>query len=1093
MVAGLALGAFDLVRPLAVGGMGVVWEGAHRGLGVPVAVKAITTRRAQEPRYLAAFAAEARAVAGLSHPAVVEVFEYGRVGGSVQGLSEQRSPSHALAEGSPYLVMELARGGTLEDAWHPPTGSWVELRSLLLQLLAGLAHAHAHGVLHGDLKPRNVLVFGEEGPALAVKLADFGLAGQAPGGGVLAGTPTHMAPEQFGPSAGPHGPPTDLYQLGCVAWELCSGAPPHVVSHVAAADRAALFEAYGAAHRSRPSEALPSHLALPEGFEGWVRCLLAPRPSERFQFAAHAMHALQRLGPPVVSPVAGRPGLVPPSSAPGGGTTLFAPAPPVAVARRSPSPAPTPRPASPVLLPPVPLDWRERGGAAVASGRWLSGAGLGLYGLRRPPLVGREREQEALWHALAATAADGRARCVVLRGGAGAGKTRLAEWLLGRARELGVADGLRLRAGGAELADLVASAEQRFGALEARLAPTGQDRARVVCIDDAHAAPGALELFDRLLQRRRVAPLPVLVVLTVRDESGVAVDGVARWLGAIEGREGTTSLALGPLPDAAHRELVRSLLGMEGHLARDVEARTAGNPMFAVELVGDWVRRGVLRPGHRGFELASDDPIPLPAGIHEVWSGRLEALLRELPGGATSALDRAAALGEDVDDAEWEAACADLSDGLPDAVREALLSEGLARGGAPWSFAHPMLRESVRHRAEEAGRWVEANERCVQALADRDVAQERLARLLVSAGRSLEAIDPLLEATAERLRQGEYLQGEALAALARAQLEAADPADDRWGRLQLLDLRFALANGRFEEGERAAAALLEDATRRGWTALEVPARRWWAFAALKQARLEEGSDRMRAAAAAAAAAGLAEDAARCTLDLAFAAKVQGDEATSLDAAAQALTRFEDLGLERKQAECHLLFGQLHTVAHRLEQAEQALVRALELLGGTSRRLARAATLNSLGELHRARGEQAAAVQRYRQSADTFAEIGAAEEAYPLINLGLLAPPGSSAAVAGLERAVLLAEAAGNTGVADHACAILLPLAGETERDALWARCLSRVRASYGPGPVVDPDLVQALVRAARSATARGRRDEATVLRALAGQGPPPKG
>jgi len=449
----ISVGPFLLHTPLAAGGMGVVWQGAHAATGIPVAVKAITAARAREPRYQAAFRDEVRAVAGLAHPGIVLVYEHGRIGRDEQLASAAMSVEHTLVADSPYLVMELALGGTVEDAWDPTSGTWEELRGLLLQTLGGLAHAHARGVLHRDLKPRNVLAFGApgEGP-VAWKLADFGLAGPRDAGPGLpaAGTPPYMAPEQF--TGGRLGPPTDLYQLGCVAWELATGMPPHVAEgrdrrrDPATPPRA--YRSWAEAHLNAPIGPFLPRAPVAAGFEGWVRRMLARRPGDRFAFAADAAAALALLEQPAPSPIHLRehPG-PPPEGTPGGGTTLEAV--PRAEILRSPVAEPDRRPprpgATPTVQPQVPPTWRRAddglGDTAVGL---LRGAGLGLYGMRDVPLVGRTEERDRIWEALLEVDQTARTRCLLLRGGAGAGKSRLSRWTAERAHELGAAGYTRL-------------------------------------------------------------------------------------------------------------------------------------------------------------------------------------------------------------------------------------------------------------------------------------------------------------------------------------------------------------------------------------------------------------------------------------------------------------------------------------------------------------------------------------------------------------------------------------------------------------------------------------------------------------------------
>ena len=130
--------------------MGQVWRGQHRLSGTPVAIKVITGALATQPRWRQAFRREAQAVASLHHRGIIEVFDYGQIPSLVQTLTEGE-----LRAGSPYLVMEFADVGSLEDVLSP---SWSQLRWILLELLEALGHAHARHLVHLDLKPANVML-----------------------------------------------------------------------------------------------------------------------------------------------------------------------------------------------------------------------------------------------------------------------------------------------------------------------------------------------------------------------------------------------------------------------------------------------------------------------------------------------------------------------------------------------------------------------------------------------------------------------------------------------------------------------------------------------------------------------------------------------------------------------------------------------------------------------------------------------------------------------------------------------------------------------------------------------------------------------
>ena len=289
-----------------------------------------------------------------------------------------------------------------------------------------------------DLKPGNVLLGGlRPGP----RISDFGLAHAAgreahrEGGG--AGTPAYMAPEQFDASTREHGPWTDLYALGCLAWTLVTRAPPFGRLPVAR---------MRTAHRSLPVPALEAPMTVADGFEDWVKTLLEKDPARRFRRAADAAYALRSLrSPPLSRPVlpVGEP--VPPETTfgpePTGESTFSWTASDVGADAAIAPPAPSDL--GYVLLPtppPQPADWRRPGLATPPI--QLLGAGLGLYGMRTVPFVGREAERDLLWSLLRETRETGTAHAVLLTGPTGVGKSRLARWLAERAHEVGAADSM---------------------------------------------------------------------------------------------------------------------------------------------------------------------------------------------------------------------------------------------------------------------------------------------------------------------------------------------------------------------------------------------------------------------------------------------------------------------------------------------------------------------------------------------------------------------------------------------------------------------------------------------------------------------------
>ena len=286
MTESIHLGPFALESPIGKGGMGVVWSARHVAQQLPVAVKILTTKNAREQAFVSAFRSEVRAVASLDHPAIVKVYDYGELTKEHEGLSKGR-----LRAGNPYLVMELASDRSL----HHVRGRlpWFMLRKILLSLLDALAHAHARGVIHRDLKPGNVLFHSS---SKSVLLMDFGLAHMEEHARLtwakdrVIGTPTYMAPEQFEARWRDYGPWTDLYALGCLAYTMITGEPPF--------GRKQPVEQHMKRHLNDPIPPIEQNKKLPKGLEAWLHRLMAKHPTQRYRRAADAAWDLLQLDSP---------------------------------------------------------------------------------------------------------------------------------------------------------------------------------------------------------------------------------------------------------------------------------------------------------------------------------------------------------------------------------------------------------------------------------------------------------------------------------------------------------------------------------------------------------------------------------------------------------------------------------------------------------------------------------------------------------------------------------------------------------------------------------------------------------------------------
>ena len=206
---------YELRSLIATGGMGEVWRGQDRVLGREVAVKVLKSQFTGDPVFLTRFRTEARLSAGLSHPNIAVLHDYGE--------GEPVSPG---GDRLVYLVMELVDGEPL-SAVLAREGRLTPERTLDLlgQVAAGLAAAHAAGVVHRDVKPANLLVR----PDGTVKMTDFGIAWSAANAtvtrtGHVVGTAQYLAPELVqGQKASPA---VDVYSWGTVAYECLAGRRP---------------------------------------------------------------------------------------------------------------------------------------------------------------------------------------------------------------------------------------------------------------------------------------------------------------------------------------------------------------------------------------------------------------------------------------------------------------------------------------------------------------------------------------------------------------------------------------------------------------------------------------------------------------------------------------------------------------------------------------------------------------------------------------------------------------------------------------------------------------------------------------------------
>ncbi|MEZ4319364.1 MAG: protein kinase [Myxococcota bacterium] len=381
MKRGDRLGEFVLRQPIGVGAQGRVWRAQHVQTGEEAAIKVVGRHHGGRTH---TWTAELNALARLDHPNIARVHDY--------GLLDE--PTDEYLDGAAWIAMELCAWPF--DRVADTLETWDATLTVLRAIAAGLAHAHARGVIHRDLKPGNLLLGGREPRIDDVKIVDFGIA--VMDGATLRrarGTPAYMAPEQF--SVEPHrlGPWTDLYSLGMVAWLLVTGMrpfPPMDPASLLLHKRGLVLEPF-----------LP-RFEVPEDLEDLLVRLLHPDVGSRFLCVADLMAALDALSEVTVAATAGPgpdPALLPTVPA----------LPPQDVSPEVPALAPVPPTPRPALWTSPPAQPRMPGP---------------LDGLRDPPFEGREAERDALWARLVPGAR------VALTG---PGALELARWALRAMRE----------------------------------------------------------------------------------------------------------------------------------------------------------------------------------------------------------------------------------------------------------------------------------------------------------------------------------------------------------------------------------------------------------------------------------------------------------------------------------------------------------------------------------------------------------------------------------------------------------------------------------------------------------------------------------
>jgi serine/threonine protein kinase/tetratricopeptide (TPR) repeat protein len=954
-------GRYEVRRELGRGGMGIVYLCRDTFSGESVALKRLHRADAKtDPEDVWWFQQEARCLASLDHPTIVRARDFG-----------------ILPDTSPFLVMDVAQGRSLlswlELGAIPWPWPYTVLWSFIDQILAGLSHAHARGVIHGDLKPTNLMIdFPGPSSVPRVYILDLGLAslvrdpvdhrldrmeGSPPVVRAGAGTPGWMAPEQIRRATPHYGPPTDLYAIGSILYHLLSGREPYTGTVEEILD--------GHRNQPLPDFVVPSNVPPEAG--AFVRTLMAKRPWQRFEYAADARRDLERIRPPQPTE-----------------TWAF---------RFQPSSGTVQE----ITSVEEAHSQRDSGPIEIATS---SATALGLLGLRPSPLVARHEERAELRAVVEESVhPQGRGqKLLLLYGEAGVGKSRLAEWLCEDVHERGVMVPLRARYRkipapldgivgavnshfGLERADrnlvektllnvweiakddedgnmLVAAAaewlrptppgqvlplgptgkrfffdtpEVRRKTLMRVLEKIGQRRPILLWLDDLHL--GSARTFETLSKLRQELPMQrILLAATARSEA-IAVDGEAlARLEALRHLYSGRVIELRPLSAPDTEELLQSSLPLEEAAVKRATSRSRGNPLFALQLLHAWAASNRLQMSDGIYSVPPAALEEQPGSTTELWDERILAIPPEL----RRAAHAAAALGGDIPLICLRALLHSLDISVGPAI-EALHRAQILIPSAPGRlrWPHNLLQEHLLSRQLERADAKAVFRRAADALAlhpaagTRRVVSHRVTNLL-RAGDELAVAERVLEFVESNWRRVRDV-GATLNDLSRLEGLVSGPATAAYARWRAEALRHV---GRFAE-----AGDLADRARR-------------AFASMGDVGNE----------------------AHCMRLLGHILATQS-VAEGREHVAQALSKFDAVGDGAGRAECEVVLGEIDYFRGHHEAARTWLKQASRHFAKLPDPLGHGRCLLLLGMTDLAGGKRQRAQQMIDDAREQFEKVG----------------------------------------------------------------------------------------------------------------------
>lgn len=982
---------YEVIRELGRGGMGVVYLCKDVVSSERVALKRLRTPEESKGQVRAEenwwFHQEARAVASLDHPAIVRARDFG-----------------SLADGTPYLVMDVLPGRSVHEWMHTTSLPWPVIWSLVDQSLAGLGHAHARGIIHGDLKPSNIMLDLSTGRGPRAYILDLGLAWlrQSHHDTRLDGAPepelaTHagagtvgwVAPEQIRKAAPHVGPPTDLYALGCIMYRVLTG------KEVFEGNAQEVLRAHKRAPVPMPR--LPE--GVPVGVGAFIQRLLAKRPWHRFELAADARRAWEQFRP---------------KHTPTFEETVAAPV--------VPPPAPS---SSPTM------------GRMVEAARSLA---PGLLGLRPSPMVARESEREQLLE-LVMDLHKGKGpshRFVALIGEAGVGKSRLAEWLAETLHEQGLMWPLRARYGriptpldgltgavnnffGLQGADR-AVVEQTFinrwevekdddeqltqvAALAEWLRPTPpgvalppgpsgkrfvldtpelrwrvikrvlekicHDRPVFIWLDDLHLS--SANTFEMLAHLHRDAPaLRLFLLATARSESLETDLDAALRMEALRSEWNGKVMELSPLDGEETEALLRSTLPLSDAAVSSALTQSRGNPLFALQLLHAWAGGGYL--ALQGGKYTVPD-----AALHgraittaELWDERLRAVPTELRLAAYAA----AAIGEDIRGVVLGALVSALGldprDALVALTRAQIL---IASGNDQFRWAHALLQEHLLARLHERSDAPAIFRMAANALAKhpaagaRRIMKHRVQNLLRAGD------DDIAAELMFRFIEGAWARGRDTTAtlkdlaLLEGRVSGVTAAEYAYWRAEALR-----HTGKLEEAREQAEQARRTFEAAGERAREANAQRLLGHLASDMGTPAQGRQLVERALSQFAQLGDTRGSAQALVVLGEIDYLLGEHARARTMLADARAKCEKVGDELGRAQCLILLAMIDTAVGASRNARKLLIDARAAFDGIGYRLGLAQCDVVLGHADYRGGDLDAARSRALAARSSFREL-----------------------------------------------------------------------------------------------------------------------